>query len=193
MKSLNDRIWCGDFEIVTESEKPYYIFMKNISSIDDNIILMDSIKESWFRVNDREVNIRINYESQNQIHIIWTKRHGGILNMDVLLLLNKQLKLTEYKFECSHQEDSVYFINNAEKRNLEDKGVVFEQQGSLLQFDFVFYNIMMNLDFEENDFTYEMIAELTENVEEYYNNHWQKKDFKIFQESLRSKLLDKIN
>jgi hypothetical protein len=103
------------------------------------------------------------------------------------------LKLAEYKFECSHQEESVYFINNSEKRNFEDQGVVFEQQGSLFQFDFMFYNILMNPDFEENDFAYEMIAELTYNIEEYYNNNWQKKEFKIFQESLKSKLLDKIN
>ena len=167
--------------------------MKNISSIADNIILMDSIKESWFRADDEEINIRITYESLHQTHIIWTKRRGDFLNVDVLFLLNKQLNLFEYKFECSYPEESVYFINKYEKIKLEDQGVIFEQKDSLLQFDFAFYNIIMNLETEENDFTYEMIAELARTIEEYYNSNWQKKEFKLFQDALRSKLQTKIN
>lgn len=193
MKSLNDRIWCGDFEIVTENERPYFNFLKNISSIADNIVLIDSINESWVRENDKEINIRLSYEAQEQTHVIWTKRRGDFLNMDVLFLLNKQLNLVERKFECSHQEESVYFINNYEKIKLEEKGVIFKQTDSLLQFDFVFYNVIMNLETEENDFTYEMIAELACNIEGYHNSNWQKNEFKLFQDTIKSRLLAKMN
>ncbi len=193
MKSLNDRIWCGDFEIVTESERPYFKFLKNSSSIADDVVLIKSINESWFRDHDEGINIRITYESQHQTHIIWTKRHGDLLNIEVLYLLNKQLNLVEYKFESSHREQSVYFINATEKIILENQGVIFDQTGSLLHLDFVFYNVIRNLETEENDFTYELIAELACNIEEYYNSNWQKKEFKLFQEAIKSKLLDKIN
>lgn len=57
----------------------------------------------------------------------------------------------------------------------------------------MFYNVIRNLETEENDFTYELIAELACNIEEYYNSNWQKKEFKLFQEAIKSKLLDKLN
>lgn len=193
MKSLNDRIWSGDFEVVIQSKKPYCNFLKNISSICGNIFLPQSIEENWFTENNKDINIKISYEWKNQTHIVWTKRRGDFLNIEILFFLNRQLNLFEYKFEISYDEESVYFIHESEKIKLEEKGILFEKPDSKLQFDFLFYNIIMNLENEENDFTYEMISELASTIEEYCNHNSHKKDFKLFRENLKSRLLSKIN
>lgn len=193
MKLPDKRIWCGDFETVVESERPYFAFLKILSALADDLVLIDGITEDWFYESDNDINIRITYTCQNQTHVVWTKRRGDFLNMEVLFLLNKQLELSDYRFESSHGEESVYFIDASEKTMLAEQGVVFEETSPLLQFDFMFYNILMSLETGENDFTYKMLAEMALHIEAYHEANWQKKDFKLFQDTLKSKVLAKVN
>lgn len=193
MKTVKERTWSGDLEIVYEESKPYKFLLEKLSSIASPVLQFENIHEEWFRDANGEIDIQTIYTSAHQSHSFWTERRGDYLNMNVLFLMNLQLKLTKYKFEYSYEQESVYFINAHEKLKLQDEGVVFEEYEAQQLFDFILYNILEDLNRESNNFTYELIKLLTNELEEYHHRNWSQKTFSNVQDIIRTNLLSKLN
>jgi hypothetical protein len=192
MKPIQERTWCNDFEIVYEEGNAYCILFKNLSIISQPDFSFEHITENWFRNNGEGPDIKISYTFENKEFVLWTPKKGDYLHLDILYVLNKQVKFSEYRFEYSYQAESVYFINQSEKNQLETNGVIYDSPNTVAYFELIFYNVINQIE-AENLYTYEMIEELTSLVSNYYSETRQKKQFISFQQLLRSKLLNKIN
>jgi len=192
MKSIENRIWCGDFEIVNEDNKPYTKLFTALSAMLENDSIISDIKETWNRNGD-EIDIKISYLSGDKTYNIRTKRSGDYFNMDVLFLLNTQIKFPGYKFEGSYTKECIYFINDSEKIKLENEGIVFEEQNFLQQFEFIAYNVAHSLKESAEEFTFYLVNELNDHIEAYYNIMSQKRSYKNMQDTIRLNILEKID
>jgi hypothetical protein len=192
MKLLNKRKLQDDFEKVYEINSPYVNFLKKLHSMAQDVIRFEEIEEIWYRKNGL-IHIKISYQSQGETHIIWVEKKSDFIEMSLLFLINKQLNLSEYKFEYTSNQDCVYFMSDIEKELKKRNGVVFEEHNMLNKFSFMAYNVAMNLETEPNKFTYEMIADLAQNSSEYYRQNYQNNNSKDIQAYLQSKILEKIN
>jgi hypothetical protein len=193
MKSLNSRIWCGDLEIVYATESPYVHLFQNLASLANDVLFLESIHEYWADEPNETINIKIEYTIDNTLHTIWTLRSSDFLNLELLFLLNKQLNLTEYKFEYSHKSESIYFITGAEKMELEKEGIVFNSTDTASYFRFILHNLLMNLRAGENDFTYTLVDELNQHAIAFSQRDAENREYKKIREFIRREVLANLN
>jgi len=192
MKLIEQRTWYGDFERVTEDYKPYTKLFTDLSAMLENGSVISDVKETWNR-NGEGIDIKISYLSRDKIYDIRTKRSGDYFNMDVLFLLNTQIKFPGYKFEGSYTKECIYFINDSEKIKLENEGIVFEEQNFLHQFEFIVYNVAHALKENADDFTFYLVNQMNDHIEAYSNIMSQKRSYKNMQETIRLNILEKID
>ena len=116
MKPINERTWCGDFEMVYKDYKGYVRLLQQIASITGHVIA--DPEESWLDQPGDKIHIKISYTSKSGQQVIWTERRGDYLNLKLLWLYNQQQGLTDVKVISSYETSSIYFITQLEKEEL---------------------------------------------------------------------------
>ena len=110
MHALENRILQTDLEVAYEKARPYFHLFKQLSILATGACLFEDIHEDWFRDTSGNIDIKISYTVRNETHTIWTTRTSDFINLEVLFLTNKQLKLNNYTFESSTNSGSIFLL-----------------------------------------------------------------------------------
>jgi len=190
MKSIDQRTWCGDFEIIYRGSNGYEHILSELEVISDNVIGISCIQEEWMKVQGK-LDIMLTYITKTGTNSILTGSSNDYFNISVLFFLNLQQKLKELKFECSMSEQSVYFITEAEKTDLENQGIKFERLDVVSNVPSIVHNILHNPD---SELKYQLTIELNNSLEEYYFQNLDAKNSIIhLQQLLRTKLIPALD
>jgi len=158
MRDLSNRIWEGDIEIIYLEFKGYQNILSKLLKFATDFIELNSIHEEWhFSENQTEILISIKY-NKTKIET-WVKREGDFFNMEVIALLNFQLKLVSYKYyETDNASDGqIYFICEDELNLLKTQIAVHDN----FPLNIVAYNTHKQLTLK-NDYAYSLMPILTE-------------------------------